>query len=58
LSHRRHQSPKELPYRHDQQPLSVETFAALGVHPRDPLSILPFSLSRLVHRSALAVVLW
>jgi hypothetical protein len=44
LSHRSHPSP-------------AESFAALGEHPRDPLSILPFSLSRLVHRSALAAVL-
>jgi hypothetical protein len=57
LSHRRHPSQEEPPCYHEPQPPSAETFAALGEHPRDPLSILPFSPSRLVHRSALAAVL-
>jgi hypothetical protein len=38
-------------------PSPAESFAALGEHPRDPLSILLFSLSRLVHWSALPAVL-
>jgi hypothetical protein len=57
LSRRRHPSLEEPPRRREPQLLSVESFASLGEHPRVPLSILPFSLSRLVHQSALAAVL-
>jgi hypothetical protein len=57
LSRHRHLSSEEPPYRRELQPLSAESFAALGEHPRDPLSILSFSTSRLVHRSSLATVL-
>jgi hypothetical protein len=57
LSHHRHPSPEEPPCRHEPQPSSIKSFAALGEHPRDPLSILLFSLLRLVHRSTLGVVL-
>jgi hypothetical protein len=57
LSCRRHPSPEEPPHRREPQPPSTESFTALGEHPRDPLSILPFSPSLLVHQSALATVL-
>jgi hypothetical protein len=57
LSDRRHPCPEEPPCHREPQPPSAEMFAALGEHPHDPLSILPFSPSRLVHRSALAAVL-
>jgi hypothetical protein len=57
LSHRRHLSPEKPPCCREPQPLSAESFATLGEHPRDPLSVLPFSPSRLVHRSFLAAVL-
>jgi hypothetical protein len=57
LSCRRHPSSEEPPHRRKPQPPTVESFAALGEHPHDPLSVLPFSSSRLVHRSAQAAVL-
>jgi hypothetical protein len=57
LSHCRHPSPEEPPRCCEPQPPSAESFAALGEHPRDSLFVLPFSPSRLVHRSALAAVL-
>jgi hypothetical protein len=57
LSHHRHPSPEEPPRRHEPQPSSIESFASLGVHPHDPLSVLPFSPLRLVHRSNLAAML-
>jgi hypothetical protein len=58
LSHHRRPSPEKPPCRCEPQPPSTESFAALGEHPHDPLSILPFSLSRLVHQSALGAMLW
>jgi hypothetical protein len=56
LSRRRHPSPEEPPHRREMQPPPAELFVALGEHPRDPLSVLPFSLLCLVHRSTLAAV--
>jgi hypothetical protein len=38
-------------------PPPTEPFAALGEHPRDPLSVLPLSPSCLVHQSAMAAML-
>jgi hypothetical protein len=57
LSRRHHPSSEKPPYRREPQPPSAESFAALGEHPRDPHSVLPFSLSHLVHRSTLAAML-
>jgi hypothetical protein len=57
LSRRHHPCLEESPHRCEPQPPSAESFATLGEHPRDPLSILPFSPSRLVYRSALAAML-
>jgi hypothetical protein len=57
LSHHRHPSPEEPPCRREPQPSSTILFATLGDHPHDPLSILPFSPSHLVHWSALGAVL-
>jgi hypothetical protein len=58
LSRRRHPSLEEPPSCREPQPPSAESFAALGEHPHDPLSVLSFSPSRLMHGRALAVVLW
>jgi hypothetical protein len=57
LSRRHHPSPEEPPGRCEPQPPSAESFPALGEHPHDPLSILPFRPSRLLHQSALTAVL-
>jgi hypothetical protein len=57
LSHHRHPSPEEPPCRREPQPSFAESFAALGEHPRDALSVLPFSPSHLVHQSTLGAVL-
>jgi hypothetical protein len=57
LSRRYHPSLEKPPHRLVLQPLPTEPFAALGENHRDPLSILPFSQSCLVHQSTLATVL-
>jgi hypothetical protein len=56
-SRRRHLSPEEVPHHCKPQPLPAKPFATLGEHHRDPVSVLPLSLSCLVHQSALDVVL-
>jgi hypothetical protein len=57
MSRHRHPSLEEPPRRREPQPPPAEPFVALGGHPCDPLSVLPFSPSCLVHQSALATVL-
>jgi hypothetical protein len=52
-----HIEPPPSPESGGAAPPSAESFAALGEHPCDPLSILPFSPSCLVHQNALAAVL-
>jgi hypothetical protein len=56
LSHHRHPSSVEPPHCHEPQPPPAELFAALGEHPCDLLSILPFSPPRLLQRSAQVTV--
>jgi hypothetical protein len=57
LSHHCHLSPEEPPCYREPQLSSAESFAALRECPRDPLSILSFSSSRLVHQSTPSAML-